>query len=151
MLSHLLIAYTYDFNSALERLEDSRSPQLPSLAMFANVLQFVPNEGIGEKQLRSLCGVARPTLQTMLDCLKRHGWISIRDDGLVRLTPRGSGVVRAFPDANEAVEREWEAHLGTDIIATLRRALEAACTRLPRDSTQYPVTAAHRGAFPKGE
>lgn len=152
MLAQLLIAYTYDFNSALTReLEDSRLQQPPSLAMFANVLQFVSDEGIQEKRLRSLCGIAAPTLRTMLDCLKRHGWISDYDGGQIRLTPRGSEVVRAFPRAKEAVEQEWEARFGTDVIETLRDALERVGAQLAQDSTQYPVTAPHRGAFPKGE
>jgi hypothetical protein len=63
----------------------------------------------------------------------------------------GSEVVRAFHLAKETVERQWEAQWGTDLVAALRNALDAACARLPQDFPQYPMTAAHRGAFPRGE
>ncbi len=152
MLSQLLIAYTYEFDAALaHELGRRGSGDLPSLAMFANVLQFVGDGAIGEEQLQSLCGIAPPTLKTMLRCLERHGWISMAADGAVQLSPAGSDAARAFPKANEAVERRWEAQCGADAITTLRRALEKTCARLPRGFPQYPMTAAHRGAFPRGE
>lgn len=151
MLSQLLIAYTYEFDAALKHELGEGFEHAPSLAMWANVLRFVGPQGVSSGDLKPLSGIAAATLKSMLDCLKRHGWVLVNADGLVQLTSRGSKAAAAFPKAQEAVERQWEASWGLDVVTALRNALEAACARLSREFPHYPMPAAHRGALPTGE
>lgn len=151
MLSELLIAYTYDVAAELTRelREEPEAP--PSLAMWANVLQFVSTEGIGLHELLALCGIAKPTLKTALDCLKRHGWITIDPTDFIRLTPRGMRAHHAFPKANDAIERAWESQWGVDAVRALRTALQTGMSHIEGRFPQYPMPAPHRGALPRGE
>lgn len=152
MLSQLLIAYSYEFDETLVRdLGNDGSERPPSLAMCANILQFVADEGTAMQELVSLCGVAPPTVKTMLDCLRRHGWVTIASDRVVRLTPHGAQVRPAFSRANDAVERRWQVQCGAETVTALRAVLETASAQLGVATPQYPMPAAHRGAFPRGE
>jgi predicted transcriptional regulator len=152
MLSQLLIAYTYDFDAEMaHELDKDGWERPPSLAMCANVLQFVGDEGLAMADLLSRCGIVQATLKTMLDCLKRHAWITIENDRIVRLTQRGTLVRRAFRKTQDAVERRWQSQLGAETVIALRAALEEATQHLPTDFPQYPMPAAHRGGLPRGE
>jgi predicted transcriptional regulator len=152
MLSQLLIAYTYAFDAALaSEMSKGSAIKAPSLAMCANVLQFVGGEGLAMQELPSRCGIAPETVKTMLDCLKRHGWITIDGDRVIRLTQRGVHARLALPKSEERVERTWEAEWGEETVSALRAALEAASQNLRGEFPRYPMPAAHRGAFPRGE
>jgi hypothetical protein len=153
MLAQLLIAYTYDFDAALERAigRTDAGEKPPSLAMWANVLQFVGDEGVDLATLSTLSGIAKPSIKSMVSCLERHRWISIDEKGAARLTALGTKAKRAWKTTLDAVEREWEAKLGTQTMETLRATLESAKSQLDRDLPQYPMPAPHRGAFPTGE
>ena len=151
LLSRLLIAYTYAFDAALAKELRDTPEHPPSLAMWANVLQFVPDEGLPTKELPSRCGIARSTVRSMVKCLQRHGWIVVDADGVIRLTAHGSEVKRAFPTAKEAVERQWEIRWGAQRFNALRSALEEASKHIDRRLPAYPMPAAHRGGLPAGE
>lgn len=151
MLSQLLIAYTYEFDAALAKELGDRPERPPSLAMWANVLQFLRDEGLPMKELPSRCGIARSTVRSMVQCLQRHGWITVGADGVIRLTAHGSEAKRAFPKAKEAVERQWEVRWGTRTFEALRAALEEASEHIERRFPHYPMPAAHRGGLPTGE
>jgi len=143
IFAQLLIAYTYDFDAALEhamgRTDAGERP--PSLAMWANVLRFVGEEGIGLGNLSLHSDVAKPTVKSMVSCLERHGWISIGEKNIVRLTALGIQAKRAWPAALHAVEREWKEKLGTQTIETLRLALESAMCGKSQDLLHQGVSA----------
>jgi DNA-binding IclR family transcriptional regulator len=96
--------------------------------MWANVLQFVSDDGLPMKELPSRCGIAKATVKSMVSCLKRHGWVAVDAGGVIRLTARGLEAKRAFPRAKEAVERQWVARWGRQTVDALRSALDDDCT-----------------------
>ncbi len=152
LLSQLLVDYTDRFDAAMAgELGKNGGERLPSLAMWADILQFIPDAGIGMRELRSLSGLAAPTVKTMVDCLKRHGWITFREADRIRLTRRGANARRAFAKANRSVERGWKSSWGAKTFTALRATLETASAELGDDYPRYPMPAAHRGAFPRGE
>ena len=151
MLSRLLVAYTYDFDAALVTELGPGSGPPPSLAMWANVLQFVSDDGLPMKELPPRCGIAKATVKSMVSCLKRHGWVAVDAGGIIRLTARGLEAKRAFPKAKAAVERQWAARWGRQTVDALRSALEDASERVDGRFPQYPMPAPHRGALPTGE
>jgi hypothetical protein len=147
-LAGLLIAYTDDFDAAMKLLlKDSDGEPPPSLAMCANVLRFVGDSGLEASLLPKLSGIARPTIKSMLDCLHRHGWINVDSARFVTCTPRGAEALRAMASVQRQLDRKWKATLGNEIAAALQSALNSAGSSLPA----YPMTAAHRGAFPRGQ
>jgi hypothetical protein len=151
MLSQLLIAYTEAFDAVLTRELQSKPTQPPpSLAMWANVLQFVDARGVPARSLPSLSGIAKPTVMNMLSYLARHGWIAIDDKDIIRLTDRGANAQRAWTKALQTVECQWEDSLGAQTFHSLQASLQTAAQCLAPGLPQYPMTAAHRGAFPRG-
>lgn len=152
MLSQLLFAYTVDFDAALaEAFRVHAKGVPPSLAMWANVLRFVGEGGVASQKLPMLSGIAKPTIKSMIDCLRRHRWIEIDDEGTVYLTERGAIAQRAYIDAHEMVARRWQDAFGSETFEMLRTALEGATDRLGRTFPEYPMPAPHRGAYPTGE
>ncbi len=153
MFAELLVAYTQDFDEALECGVglNGNGERPPSLAMWANVLRFVGDDGVALRELPSLSGISKSTIKSMVNCLQRHGWIAIDSSDVVRLTERGMTARRAWPAALDAVERAWEAKLGPPTLEALRTALESATSSFDRSLPHYPMPAAHRGALPTGE
>ncbi|MGH7661221.1 MAG: hypothetical protein ACRENA_09965 [Vulcanimicrobiaceae bacterium] len=145
VLAQLLIAYTDDFDAAMSQQLGKVSARPPSLAMWANVLRFVGHDGIPSNQIVTLSGIAKPSVKSMLDCLKRHGWVSIDDSGRVRLTKSGAEAKRTWTGVQDTVERRWIERLSAEAVAALRAATQDSS--LP----YYPMPAPHRGAFPRGE
>lgn len=153
ILAQLLIAYTRDFDEALQR-EFAHAPSKerpPSLAMWANVLRFLDDDGIKLEEISLLSGIAKPTIKSMVDCLHRHGWVAIDGKRAVRLTKNGKQAQLAWQKTQRALDRRWTAKLGTKAIHAPRTTLghysDAYDSKLP----DYPMPAAHRGAFPTGD
>jgi hypothetical protein len=86
----------------------------------------------------------------MLECLQRHGWIDIDAEGIVHFTEPGELAQRAYNNAHETVLHRWQDQFGTEAFEMLRSALERATARLGSDLPEYPMPAAHRGAYPTG-
>ncbi len=151
ILSRLLIAYTYDFDAALARESSGDSEHPPSLAMWANVLRFVGEKGVQADAIPALSGIAKPTIKSMIDCLRRHEWVEIDHANVIRFTERGARVRRAWPNARDTVERRWREILGDDVLGALQAAAEKTAGRHSRTLPHYPMPAAHRGALPTGD
>jgi hypothetical protein len=150
-LAKVLIAFTDAFDDAMSRELHAGARRAPSLALFANVLARIGDDGIPMNALPERCGLAKPAVKSMVDCLARHGWVVVAPDGVVRATPRGADARRAFPRVVERVERAFERAWGRDVVATLRTALAAASARLDGTFPRYPMPASHRGGYPRGE
>jgi len=149
LLAQLLVALTYDVDTALARELGVERGNVPSLAMWANFLRLVGDEGIALEDMGPCCGIAKPTMKSMAGCLERHGWISI-DAGVVRLTERGCEARRAWSTTHATIDARWRAALGPIVLEALQACSKDANERfggLP----YYPMPAAHRGAYPRGE
>ncbi len=93
------------------------------------ILQRIAPEGSRLTDLAEQAQVTKQTAGFLVDQLEKGGWVErVPDptDGrarLIRIAPKGQ---KAVPIANAAVaevEAEWEAHLGKQRMAQLRRAL----------------------------
>lgn len=83
-------------------------------------------------RLTELAAAAQVTKQTagfLVDQLERAGYVERRPDPtdararLVVIAPRGRRAQQRAREVEEAVEAEWEAHLGADRMAGLRQSL----------------------------
>jgi DNA-binding MarR family transcriptional regulator len=158
LLSQALIAYTFEFDRALNSAHDSHGGRdvAPSLAMWSNVLRFVGDRGVEARRLPELSGISKPATQILLHCLERHGWVTIDADAvdgrkhIVRLTARCRKLRRVWLQVTADVEKRWEERVGEKTIADLREALEAATSQLGSEFAHYPVSLPNRGGTPTG-
>jgi len=133
LLSQVLVAFTIEADSefesrmphrtALSRAagEPERGPWLISLAMWANFLKYVPDNGIAVDELGCLSGIRRPDV----DGMTRWGYVSV-DDGVLSLTRGGKGARRVWTAIEDRIETRWRGRFGEDVIVELREALDAA-------------------------
>jgi DNA-binding MarR family transcriptional regulator len=89
----------------------------------------IADDGSRITDLAEQAQVTKQTAGFLVDQLERAGYVDrVPDptDGrarLVRIAPRGRKAVRASARVVAAVEREWEDHLGSDGVETLRALL----------------------------
>lgn len=141
LLSQALVAFTIEFDNEAEHRLPHRtqtyglSPGAPadalwltSLAMWANCLRHVPDEGITVGALRQ---VARTG--TNLDGMRRWRYVTFspdpghgkrpRLDAVMRPTPRGREARQTWDSLGEVIEARWRERLGADAVDALRSAL----------------------------
>lgn len=153
VFGQLLVAYTHEFDAELAR-EFGRTvagEPPPSLAVWANLLRFVGDDGVAAVRISALSGIAKPTARTMLSCLQRHGWISIDGAHVVRLTDAGMLARKAWLRALTTVEERWAEAMGVEVNRALRAALALQQDKFDKVLPHYPMPAAHRGALPTGD
>ena len=159
LLSQVLIAYTEQFDREMDlarKAIDAREPA-PSLALWANVLRFVGEDGVNQRQLAALSGVSKPVVKSMVACLERHGWIAVDPDAsdkratIVHLSRRGAALRKTWESIVARTEEEWEKRFGKDASDALRRSLETIVQQLDTELPHYPMAMAHRGGTPTGE
>jgi DNA-binding MarR family transcriptional regulator len=168
LLSRVLLALALEF--------DRESP-LP-LAVCANVLRVLTEEGLAARDVPARAGVAKETVNSTLGRLSKSGHLvagSGPDGGrarMVRLTPRGRAAQQRYYTLLETIERRWAERFGADRIRALRDTLERlagdpaepsallrgiepypdgwrASLPAPRTLPHYPLVL-HRGGFPDG-
>ena len=149
LLSQTLVAFTIEFDNEAEyqlphtTTNHGRTPDAPyapwlvSLAMYANCLQWVPEEGV---RLRDLLRQARTP--TNLNGMIRWRHITFapdpadtrpkppKSDWLVHPTPGGRLVQRVCGALFATIESRWRERYGTDQIANLRESLCALVNQL---------------------
>lgn len=144
LLSQVLLAFTLDFEGA--------SPV--SLAVGANALRVLTDEGVRVRDLPRLTGVSKEALSMATGVLGRRGYAELRPDPvasrgkLARLTPQGWPAQDDFVSLLDAAERRWRNRFGTDQIAALRRALHNIVNQ--RDDGGQPRLAAGLRPYPDG-
>jgi hypothetical protein len=165
LLAKTLLAFTIDVE---------RGTRL-SLASSANPVRVLGAEPVACAALPRLTGVAKDTLQVMLNVLERSGQLVIDHDGrakTARLTPAGQAAKQQSSERVEAVEREWRSRFGS-VTGELRSALEVlvgdpvlarsplspaiqppptgwrAKIAAPEVLPHHPVVS-HRGGYPDG-
>jgi hypothetical protein len=95
LLSQALIAFTLEFDHEFGARCKIGGPSASTLAMWSNVMRFLGEEEVDERQLPGVSGVSKGTIHSMVACLERHGWVVVETEPadiqtkLIRLTRKG--------------------------------------------------------------
>jgi DNA-binding MarR family transcriptional regulator len=168
LLSRVLLALAIDFE------RDS----LVSLAMSANVLRVLDEEGVRVRDLPTLTGVSKESVAMTTGYLEKQGYLTIEpvpapDRGQrLRLTAQGRAAQQYAGTLVTLIEKQWQTRFGTDAVRALRSSLEPlvgdgtaqsplfaglepypdgwrAAVRTPMTLPHFPMVL-HRGGFPDG-
>jgi DNA-binding MarR family transcriptional regulator len=169
LLSRVLVAFAVDF----ERESDL------SLAISANVLRVLDEQGVRFQDLGRLSGVSMELIKSSVGWLEKRHYLVIERDRtargakLVRLTAKGQKAQAAYRQRIRAVEDHWVSRFGKKNIDNLRGSLERlvgnpaaqssplfeglepdptgwrAAVARPEALPHYPMVT-HRGGFPDG-
>jgi hypothetical protein len=137
LLSHALVAMTIGIDNELEarmphtttqgskRGVPRAGPWLVSWSVWANLLRFVPPDGIPLEDLESRPGVKPGVLRGKNPGVVRWGYVTV-EGRLVRPTTALSRAASdVFPMLPSIVEQRWVDHLGATTVDDLRQALSA--------------------------
>jgi DNA-binding MarR family transcriptional regulator len=167
LLSRVLLAFAIEF----ERDGDL------SLAISANLVRVLDDQGVKVRDLPLLSGVSKEAISMATGYLQKRGYLVIQADPsagrtkLVRLTPKGREAQGAYRERLRVIEARWQARFG-DEIRNLREALELLIgestarsplfrglepypdgwrASVPKPSTlpHFPMVL-HRGGYPDG-
>lgn len=169
MLSKVLLAYAIEFEGESE----------VSLAISANVLRVVGEQGAGVRDLPRLAAVSKEAIAMALRFLTKHGYAVVQPESaggrvkLIVLTPKGRDARDRYPQLVRAIEERWQARFGKETISALRASLDGldgyaiareapifrglepypdgwrASIPRPEGLPHYPMIL-HRGGFPDG-
>jgi DNA-binding MarR family transcriptional regulator len=168
LLSHVLVAFTVEFDNEAERQMHHRTtrhgakagslhaPWLVSLAMWSNCMQFIGDEGVPLRELER-----RARTKTNLAGMERWGYITVAPDPadrrpkpprsawLVRATPAGRKAQQVWQPLFEVIEQRWRERFGKDTIDQLRESLATAAHQLDLELPEcLPILG--YGLFTKG-
>jgi len=148
LLSHVLVAFTIEFDNEAERQMRHRTtrhggsqgalhaPWLVSMAMWSNCMQFVGEEGVSVRELES-----RARTKTNMAGMERWGYIVVEPDPSDHRPkpPRSAWVVRATSAGRKAqdvwrplfgvIEKRWQERFGNAEIEKLRESLLAVASQ----------------------
>ena len=169
LLSRVLLAFALDYEASSE----------VSLAVGANLLRVLGEDGTRPRDLPALTGISKEAVAWALGVLLRARLAVEEPDPaasrgkVARLTPRGVLAQGLYLERLGAVEDRWRDRFGRDTIGALRQPLEAlavgaegqppplfqglepypdnwrASVRPPRTLPYYPMVL-HRGGYPDG-
>ena len=118
-LSQVLLAFMLDFERE----------SAVSLAIGANTLRVLTEQGVRVRELPYLTGVSKEALSMAAGILTRRSWAVVEPDPaasrgkLIRLTPRGRSAQEEYIRLLGDVEQRWRARFGPAPIDALRRSL----------------------------
>lgn len=169
LLSKVLLTFAIDF----EKESDL------SLAISANVMRVLNQEGVRLKDLPIMTGASKEAISVALGILRKKQIVVVETElsggrlKTVRLTSKGSEVQHAYRQLLGGIEEQWQRRFGKDAIQSLRESLEQlvggatadasplfrglepypdgwrASVRRPSTLPHYPMVL-HRGGFPYG-
>jgi hypothetical protein len=168
LLSRVLIAFALDFERESEI----------SLAIGANLLRILDQDGVRIRDLPLRSGVSKESLSMAMGILKKARIAVVVDAApevktkVARLTAKGIEAQQAYQRLLAAIEKSWQTQFGVDTIAALRAALEPltgdggassplfrglepypdgwrAKLRKPEVLPRFPMIL-HRGGYPDG-
>jgi methyltransferase (TIGR00027 family) len=166
LLSRVLLAFALDYEASSE----------VSLAVGANLLRVLGEDGTRPRDLPALTGISKEAVAWALGVLLRARLAVEEPDPaasrgkVARLTPRGLLAQGLYLELLGETEDRWRDRFGRDTIGALRRPLEAlalgqppplfqglepypdnwrASVRPPRTLPYYPMVL-HRGGYPDG-
>jgi DNA-binding MarR family transcriptional regulator len=149
LLSQTLVAFTIEFDNEFEHRSPHRTtnhggsregPWLVSLAMWANCMQFIGEEGVPVGKLEDL---ARTT--TNLHGMVRWGYVFVapdpadkrpkppRSEWIIRATSKGRKAQEVWRPLFGVIEKRWQDRFGADHVEQLRQSLEALIGRIDTD------------------
>ena len=100
-----------------------------SLAHSRNVLRHLGAEARRASQVVERCGVSKQAVSQQISHLERNGYLTVEPDPtdqrarMLRLTPKGERAQRLVRRLFRDIERDWDARVGDQDAAALRRAL----------------------------
>jgi DNA-binding MarR family transcriptional regulator len=112
----------------------------------ANVIPFVPEEGIQVSELAKLARVRKQSMAQSVEQLEQLGYLERRPDPndrrarLVFLTDRGKAVRPVAVKAGREVEKQWAQLTSQEEVESLRASLQELLGKL-RDEPQEPSVA----------
>ncbi|MDQ6806372.1 MAG: MarR family winged helix-turn-helix transcriptional regulator [Actinomycetota bacterium] len=169
LLSQVLLAFTLDF--------ERESPI--ALAVSANLLRVLDEQGVRVRDLPRATGVSKEAIAMMAGALVRGGYAALEADPaasmgkVVRLTPKGAVAQEVYLRLASEIEQRWQQRYGDGTICEVREALEPlvgaptgsrsllfdglepypdgwrASVRLPEVLPHHPMVL-HRGGYPDG-
>ena len=152
LLSHALVAFSIEFDNESERHMKHRTtrhgstagalrgPWLVSLAMWANCMQLLDDQGTPVRELER-----RARTKTNLAGMQRWGYITVEPDPadprpkppraawLVRATPAGRRAQEIWRPMFGVIEQRWRDRFGAPEIDRLRESLWAVVSQLELD------------------
>lgn len=150
LLSHAYVAFTIEFDNEFEHRVSHRTtlqgrvggadamPWLVSMAMWRQVLRYVPPEGIAARDLYYATGFSKAALkQWVIRLSKWWGYLKVSPDLTVSLTPGGLHAREAWLPLEEAIERRWIRRFGEDQIGDLRSALAPIFERIDPSTPDF--------------
>jgi DNA-binding MarR family transcriptional regulator len=163
LLSRVLLTFALEFESESD----------VSLAISANIIRLLDDEGVRVRDLPRLSGVSKEAIAMSLGFLEKRRYVVVGPDPAasrmkrVRLTPRGHDARNAYLRLLGDIEERWPARFGRDTIGALRDSLERvvgeplfrglepypdgwrAYVPKPETLPHYPMVL-HRGGYPDG-
>jgi hypothetical protein len=149
LLSHALVAMTIGLDNELEQRKAHRTtmgqkrglpaegPWLVSWSSWANLLRFVPSEGISWQDLRACPGVSEQHLGGKNPGVIRWGYVTL-SGGVVRPTnDLREASETIFPHLPDIVEAKWADHLGANAVARLKDVLGELLSHIDRALPHY--------------
>jgi hypothetical protein len=144
LLSQVLVAYTieadYEFESLMPHHttlsqsagEKPRGPWLISLALWANFLSLVPEEGISVSELSARAGIRKLDVGGM----QRWGYVRL-ENGILRLARGGTEAARIWAPIEDRIESRWRDRFGPDVLPGLRSALGSSLADIQQVGPDY--------------
>jgi hypothetical protein len=149
-----------------------------SLAISANVLRLLTDEGTPVRDLPRMAGVSKEATATSLSFLDKRGYTALRSKPgaggkVLLLTAKGRDAQEAYGRVVWSIEQQWQMHFGEGVVGLLRKSLESlagqpdkqrsplflgldpypdgwrASVPKPERLPHYPMVL-HRGGFPDG-
>lgn len=151
LLSQTLIAFSIEYEREMRYLK----PVPESLAIYANALQFINEEGQTIRQLAEAAGISKSVLNIILNVLAQNGQLVVEQGQTrkrsqsIRLTESGRRNRDAYGGLLVDAERRWQVMFGEDMI-NLNTCLKEIASQLDGKLPHYPVAMAHRGGTPTG-
>lgn len=120
LLSKVLLAFAMEFENEGE----------VSLAISANVLRLVCEEGVRVRDLPRLAGVSKEAIATSLSFLTKRGYAVVKTESsgsrvkVLVLTAKGRRARDKYHQLLQAIEERWQTRFGKGTISRLRESLE---------------------------
>jgi methyltransferase (TIGR00027 family) len=148
----------------------------PSLAISANILRVLPDDGAYTKDIPALGGVSKESVAVAMGVLVKSGVVTEGPDPgggrfkFTRLTARGIAARDEYPALAADIEQDWRTRFGAAAVTAVRQALAPLTAgtpprlfaglapypdnwraRVPQPATlpHFPMTL-HRGGYPDG-